>query len=176
MCPLRLLLTCRAHRASEIVWEHTDPLRFESLTPTLRIRRFRLSGRSGRLACDPKHRPGRVPSSVRSVQIDTAISVTTFQGGSPRICTDRTAHELRSRRSTIAPHRKRPFTPSTQRFHAHQAARCRPMTFPRQTTRPHPAAYTSHPTRRVVLTPTQLDFVPGSQARSSLILGLPSPK
>ena len=57
VCPLRLLLTCRAHRASEIVWEHTDPLRFESLTPTLRIRRFRLSGRSGRLACDPKHRP-----------------------------------------------------------------------------------------------------------------------
>ena len=102
MCPLRLLLTCRIHGASGIVWQHTDPLRFESLTPTQQIRRFQLCGRSGRLACDPKHRPGRVPSSVRSVQIDTAISVTTFQGGSPRICTDNSAHELRSRASTIA--------------------------------------------------------------------------
>ena len=155
VCPLRPLRTCRTHRASGIVWEHTDPLRFESLTPTLRIRRFRLSGRSERLACDPKHRPGRVPTSKLRVQIDTTPSVTTFQGGSPFIWTRNSALKNCMAPSTIAPHRKRPFTPSTQRFHAHQAARCRPMTFPRQTSRPKPTAYTSHPTRRVVLTPTQ---------------------
>ena len=149
----------RSSAASDVykrqVWQHTDPLRFESLTPTQQIRRFQLCGRSGRLACDPKHRPGRVPSSELSVHIGTTPSGTTLEGESPRICTDNSTLRTKMGPSTIALHRKRPFTPPTQRFHAHQAARCRPMTFPRQTSRPKPTAYTSHPTRRVVLTPTQ---------------------